>query len=189
MYVFEDGNIGMQWIITNDDDVDVKGSNIKCSYKGTTFDVEFRNSDKKYTYQEAKEIFFDAIKQFPEDFQEKAKEVFNIVLEANKRAISMVKPGVRFCDIDNAAREYITDKGYGKYFTHRTGHSIGIETHDMGDVSSINTDILKPGMIFSVEPGIYLPGEFGVRIEDLVLVTQDGHEILNKHNKELTIIK
>ncbi|WP_074010971.1 M24 family metallopeptidase [Romboutsia timonensis] len=120
---------------------------------------------------------------------EKAKEVFNIVLEANKRAIAMVKPGVRFCDIDNAAREYITEKGYGKYFTHRTGHSIGIETHDMGDVSSINTDILKPGMIFSVEPGIYLPGEFGVRIEDLVLVTEDGHELLNKYNKELNIIK
>lgn len=120
---------------------------------------------------------------------EKAKEVFNIVLEANKRAIAMVKPGVRFCDIDNAAREYITEKGYGEYFTHRTGHSIGIETHDMGDVSSINTDILEPGMIFSVEPGIYLPGEFGVRIEDLVLVTEDGHEILNKYNKELNIIK
>ncbi len=120
---------------------------------------------------------------------EKAKEVFNIVLEANKRAIAMVKPGVRFCDIDNAAREYITEKGYGEYFTHRTGHSIGIETHDMGDVSSINTDMLEPGMIFSVEPGIYLPGEFGVRIEDLVLVTEDGHELLNKYNKELNIIK
>ena len=119
---------------------------------------------------------------------QKAQEIFNIVLEANKRAISMVKPGVRFCDIDNAARDYITEKGYGKYFTHRTGHSIGIETHDMGDVSSINTDTLKPGMIFSVEPGIYLPGEFGVRIEDLVLVTEDGHEILNKHTKELNII-
>ena len=119
---------------------------------------------------------------------EKAQEIFNIVLEANKRAIAMVKPGVRFCDIDNAAREYITEKGYGKYFTHRTGHSIGIETHDMGDVSSINTDTLKPGMIFSVEPGIYLPGEFGVRIEDLVLVTEDGHEILNNHTKELNII-
>lgn len=120
---------------------------------------------------------------------QKAKEIFNIVLEANKRAIAMVKPGVRFCDIDNVAREYITEKGYGKYFTHRTGHSIGIETHDMGDVSAINTDILKPGMIFSVEPGIYLPGEFGVRIEDLVLVTEDGCEILNKYNKELNIIK
>ncbi len=119
----------------------------------------------------------------------KALEVFEIVLEANKRAISFVKPGTRFCDIDNAARSYITEMGYGKYFTHRTGHSIGLETHDMGDVSSVNTDTLKPGMIFSVEPGIYLPGEFGVRIEDLVLVTEDGYEILNSHTKELNIIK
>ncbi|MGL5330447.1 MAG: M24 family metallopeptidase [Peptostreptococcaceae bacterium] len=125
---------------------------------------------------------------FYKEAPEKAKEVFEIVLEANKRAISLVKPGMRFCDIDNAARSYITEKGYGKYFTHRTGHSIGLETHDMGDVSAINEDILKPGMIFSVEPGIYLPGEFGVRVEDLVLVTEDGHEILNKHTKELNII-
>ena len=119
---------------------------------------------------------------------EKAKEVFEIVLEANKRAISLVKPGVRFCDIDAAARDYITEKGYGKYFTHRTGHSIGLEVHDMGDVSAINTDTLEPGMIFSVEPGIYLPGEFGVRIEDLILVTEDGYENLNKNDKELCII-
>ncbi|RDY27904.1 aminopeptidase P family protein [Romboutsia weinsteinii] len=118
----------------------------------------------------------------------KAREVFEIVLEANKRAISLVKPGIRFCDIDAAARNYITEKGYGKYFTHRTGHSIGLEVHDMGDVSSTNTNVLKPGMIFSVEPGIYLPGEFGVRIEDLIMVTEDGYENLNKHDKELCII-
>ncbi|QEZ67528.1 aminopeptidase P family protein [Paraclostridium bifermentans] len=125
---------------------------------------------------------------FYKEVPEKAKEVFEIVLEANKRAIALVKPGVRFCDIDAAARDYITEKGYGKYFTHRTGHSIGLECHDMGDVSSVNTDCVQEGMIFSVEPGIYLPGEFGVRIEDLVLVTKDGHENLNKHDKELVIV-
>ena len=125
---------------------------------------------------------------FYKEVPDKAREIFEIVLEANKRAIALVKPGVRFCDIDAAARDYITEKGYGKYFTHRTGHSIGLECHDMGDVSSINTDKVKPGMIFSVEPGIYLPGEFGVRIEDLVLVTEDGHEILNSHDKELCIV-
>ena len=125
---------------------------------------------------------------FYKEAPEKAKEIFEIVLEANKRAIALVKPGVRFCDIDAAARDYITEKGYGKYFTHRTGHSIGLECHDMGDVSSVNTDCVREGMIFSVEPGIYLPGEFGVRIEDLVMVTADGHEILNKHNKELCIV-
>lgn len=125
---------------------------------------------------------------FYKEAPEKAKEVFEIVLEANKRAIALVKPGVRFCDIDAAARDYITEKGYGKYFTHRTGHSIGLECHDMGDVSSVNTDCVQEGMIFSIEPGIYLPGEFGVRIEDLVLVTKDGHENLNKHDKELVIV-
>ncbi|MDU5021977.1 MAG: M24 family metallopeptidase, partial [Clostridiales bacterium] len=125
---------------------------------------------------------------FYKEAPEKAKEIFEIVLEANKRAIALVKPGVRFCDIDAAARDYITEKGYGKYFTHRTGHSIGLECHDMGDVSSVNTDCIEEGMIFSVEPGIYLPGEFGVRIEDLVLVTKDGHEVLNKHVKELSIV-
>ncbi|MBC8630797.1 M24 family metallopeptidase [Paeniclostridium hominis] len=125
---------------------------------------------------------------FYKEVPQKAKEVFEIVLEANKRAIALVKPGVRFCDIDAAARDYITEKGYGKYFTHRTGHSIGLECHDMGDVSSVNTDCVEEGMIFSVEPGIYLPGEFGVRIEDLVLVTKDGHEILNHHDKEICIV-
>ncbi|QCX34163.1 aminopeptidase P family protein [Caloramator sp. E03] len=120
---------------------------------------------------------------------DKAKEIYNIVLEANKRAIERVKPGVKFCDIDAAARDYIESKGYGKYFTHRTGHSIGIEVHDFGDVSSVNNDILKPGMIFSIEPGIYLEGEVGVRIEDLVLVTEDGCEVLNKFPKELTVVE
>ena len=119
---------------------------------------------------------------------EKAKEVFEIVLEAQKRAVAIVKPGVRFCDIDAACRDYITEKGYGEYFTHRTGHHIGLECHEYGDVSSINESVCEPGMIFSIEPGIYLPGEFGVRIEDLILVTEDGYENLNKLNKELVVI-
>lgn len=118
-----------------------------------------------------------------------AKKIYNTVLEANKRAIDIIKPGIRFCDVDAAARNYIDSEGYGKFFTHRTGHSIGIEVHDFGDVSAINTDILEPGMIFSVEPGIYLPGEVGVRIEDLVLVTDNGYEVLNNYNKELQIVE
>lgn len=125
---------------------------------------------------------------FYKQVSEKSKEVYNTVLTANKKAIDIIKPGVRFCDIDAAARDYITSKGYGKYFTHRTGHSIGIEDHDFGDVSSVNKLPVEPGMIFSVEPGIYLPGEVGVRIEDLVLVTEDGCEVLNKYDKELTIV-
>lgn len=119
---------------------------------------------------------------------DKAKEVFEIVLEAQKRAVSIVKPGVRFCDIDAACRNYITEKGYGEFFTHRTGHHIGLECHEYGDISSVNETPCEPGMIFSIEPGIYLPGEFGVRIEDLILVTEDGHENLNSLNKELVVI-
>jgi Xaa-Pro dipeptidase len=120
---------------------------------------------------------------------EEDRKVYNIVLEANLAGISKVKPGTRFCDIDKAARDVIEGYGYGKYFTHRTGHSIGIEVHDFGDVSSVNKEEVKPGMIFSIEPGVYLQGKVGVRIEDLVLVTEDGCEVLNKYSKELRVLK
>ena len=112
---------------------------------------------------------------------EEQKKVYNIVKTANERAIAAVKPGVRFCDVDAAARDYITEQGYGPYFVHRTGHNIGQEVHEAGDVSSANTDILKPGMTFSIEPGIYLTGNFGVRVEDLVLVTEDGCTVSYTH--------
>lgn len=125
---------------------------------------------------------------FYKSVSDKSREVFETVLEANKRAIEKVKPGVKISEIDDAAREYITEKGYGEYFTHRTGHFIGIECHEAGDVSGTNDTIAKPGMIFSVEPGIYIPGEVGVRIEDLIVVTEDGYENLNHHPKELKII-
>lgn len=126
---------------------------------------------------------------FYQSASEEAVKVYHIVKEANARAIAAVRPGVRFCDIDAAARSYIEEQGYGKYFTHRTGHSIGIEVHDFGDVSAVNTNPVVPGMIFSIEPGIYLPGKFGVRIEDLVMVTEDSCEVLNQFSKELKIIE
>lgn len=119
---------------------------------------------------------------------EEHKKIYEIVKNANLKAIAKVKAGVKFCEIDAAARNYITESGYGEYFTHRTGHSIGIEVHDKGDVSSANNEAVREGMIFSIEPGIYLSGDIGVRIEDLVIVTKDGCEILNSVSKELTII-
>lgn len=125
---------------------------------------------------------------FYKNASEKAKKVHQIVREANEKAIALVKPGVKFSEIDRAARSHIEEAGYGEYFTHRTGHSIGIDVHDFGNVSSANHDEVKEGMIFSVEPGIYLPGEFGVRIEDLVMVTKDGHEVLNKYDKGIIVI-
>lgn len=118
----------------------------------------------------------------------KAREVYALVREANERGIAAVRPGARFRDVDAAARDTIEAAGYGRYFTHRTGHSIGIDVHEYGDVSAVNAAVLEEGMVFSVEPGVYLPGEFGVRIEDLVLVTRDGCEVLNRYGKDLTVI-
>lgn len=125
---------------------------------------------------------------FYKTISDKARQVYDLVLQANLAAISAVRPGARFCDVDAAARQVIEAGGYGAAFTHRTGHSIGIEVHESGDVSSINTALLVPGMVFSIEPGIYLQNEFGIRIEDLVLVTETGCEILNHFTKELTIL-
>ncbi len=119
----------------------------------------------------------------------RAREIYDIVAEANRRGIEAAKPGNRMCDVDLAARNYIEEKGYGQYFTHRTGHSIGLEDHEFGDVSSVNETVIRPGQCFSVEPGIYLPDEgIGVRIEDLVLVTEDGCEVLNHFTKDLIVV-
>lgn len=126
---------------------------------------------------------------FYKSASDKQREVYNKVLEANLKGIEAVKAGVKFSDIDRAARSVIEKAGYGKYFTHRTGHNVGIDVHEPMDVSSANDEIVKEGMIFSIEPGIYLPGEFGVRIEDLVLVTKDGCEVLNSYDKKLRIIE
>ena len=126
---------------------------------------------------------------FYREVSEEAKKVYETVLAANLAGIAAAKPGARFCDVDKAARDVIEKAGYGKYFTHRTGHSIGMETHEIGDVSSINKNVLQPGNIFSVEPGIYIPGVAGVRIEDLVLITEDGCKVLNSYPKDLTIIR
>ncbi|MGM0641652.1 MAG: M24 family metallopeptidase [Thermotogota bacterium] len=119
---------------------------------------------------------------------ENARKVYDIVLQANLKAIESVKPGMKFSDIDLAARNIIEKHGYGKFFTHRTGHSIGIEVHEWPYVSKENDMIVKPGMIFSIEPGIYIPNQFGVRIEDLVLVTENGVEVLNNYTKEMQIL-
>ena len=116
---------------------------------------------------------------------EEYRDVYEIVKEAQKRAIETVKPGVKASEIDAAARSYIAGKGYGDYFIHRTGHGIGMEVHEEPYISDISKSILQPGMVFSIEPGVYLPGKFGVRIEDLVMVTETGVEVLNKYTKEL----
>ncbi len=119
---------------------------------------------------------------------DKQREVYEIVKNANLAGEAAMGPGKRFCDADSAARDLITEKGYGEYFTHRLGHSVGMEVHESGDVSSANTDKFTPGRCISCEPGIYLPEEFGVRIEDLCLITEDGVTVMNNYSKELEII-
>jgi len=125
---------------------------------------------------------------FCKNATDRQKEIHDLVRRANEKAEEMIRPGVRFCDIDAAARNLITEAGYGPNFNHRLGHFIGQNEHEKGDVSLANTAVVKAGMIFSIEPGIYLEGDFGVRIEDLVLVTEDGCERLNRADKHWRIV-
>jgi D-alanyl-D-alanine dipeptidase len=112
-------------------------------------------------------------------------EVHQIVKAANEAGRSAIAPGVPCQEIDRAARKVVEDAGYGEFFVHRTGHGIGLEVHEHPYMVEGNSTELEPGMTFSVEPGIYLPGEFGVRIEDIVVSTDEGHESLNASSREL----
>lgn len=116
------------------------------------------------------------------------RHIYDTVRSANETAIAKIRPGVPLCELDDTARNLITEQGYGPNFNHRLGHFIGLAEHEYGDVSSANKREAQPGMIFSIEPGIYLTGDTGVRVEDLVLVTEDGCEVLNHYPKELEII-
>lgn len=116
------------------------------------------------------------------------RNVYDIVNKANRAGESIARPGVALRDVDAAARNVIIGAGYGEFFTHRTGHGIGIDVHEPPDVAATNSQLAEVGMVFSVEPGIYLPGKFGVRIEDLVAMTENGCEVLNHHTHDLIIV-
>lgn len=107
------------------------------------------------------------------------RKVYDTVKEAQERAFRQIKPGAVVSKIDTAARQYITQKGYGRCFGHNLGHGVGLEVHETPSISAKENNTLESGMVFTIEPGIYLPGKFGVRIEDMVLVTQKGMEILS----------
>jgi Xaa-Pro dipeptidase len=126
---------------------------------------------------------------FYKKVNEEQKKVYELVKSANESAIAKIKAGISLCELDKTARGVISEAGYGPNFNHRLGHFIGLSEHEFGDVSSANGELAKAGMIFSIEPGIYLEGNFGVRIEDLVLVTEDGVKVLNSYSKELEIIE
>ncbi|MFF9817880.1 aminopeptidase P family protein [Streptomyces sp. NPDC014006] len=116
------------------------------------------------------------------------RRVHDIVRAAQEAGCAAVRPGVACQEIDRAARKVIEDAGYGKYFIHRTGHGIGVTTHEPPYMIEGEEQPLVPGMCFSVEPGIYLPGRFGVRIEDIVTVTEDGGRRLNNTTREMVIV-
>jgi Xaa-Pro aminopeptidase len=108
------------------------------------------------------------------------KKIYGIVHHAQARAIALIRPGSRIADIDRAARSFIEEQGYGKYFGHALGHGVGLKVHEQPTISKSNKDKLQPGMVFTVEPAIYIPGVGGVRIEDMVAVTEDGCEVLTR---------
>ena len=116
------------------------------------------------------------------------REVHDVVREAQDRALRAVRPGVAAQEIDRAAREVIEQAGYGDRFVHRTGHGIGLEEHEQPYLVEGNEEPLRHGMCFSIEPGIYLPGRFGVRIEDIIAVTDDGGRSLNRASRELEVV-
>ncbi|MCC7206118.1 MAG: aminopeptidase P family protein, partial [Anaerolineae bacterium] len=118
----------------------------------------------------------------------KLAHVYEVVLAANEAAIRAARPGVPAQDVDRAARAVISEAGYGEYFLHRTGHGLGIDIHEPPYIREGNPQRLEPGMVFTIEPGIYLPGLGGVRIEDDVLVTEDGVEVLTSFPKALRIL-
>ena len=113
------------------------------------------------------------------------REIYETVLEAQKAAVAACRPGVTCAEVDLTARNIIRDKGYGDYFPHRLGHGLGISVHEYPSLTEVNELKLQKGMVFTIEPGIYVPKKAGVRIEDDLYVTENGVEILTKFPKEL----
>ncbi|MGN0537555.1 MAG: M24 family metallopeptidase [Acutalibacteraceae bacterium] len=122
------------------------------------------------------------------NISDKQKFVYQVVLDAQMRGLQKVKAGITCGDVDNACRSYIYQAGFEGKFGHSTGHGVGLEIHEKPTISPENEKVLKSGMVITVEPGIYLPEEFGVRIEDMVVVTEDGCINLTNSPKELRIL-
>jgi Xaa-Pro aminopeptidase len=116
---------------------------------------------------------------------EDQKDIFRAAFEAQKRALESVKPEMRAKEIDQTARNYIIEEGYGEYFPHLTGHGLGLSEHELPIIDKDSKAKLKLGMVLTIEPGIYIKGIGGARIEDMVLVTREGHEVLTNSTREL----
>jgi len=117
-----------------------------------------------------------------------ARRVYAAVLASQQAAIAAVRPGASVSQVDGAARKVLKQHGLAQYFTHSTGHGVGLEIHEAPRVAQGQQEILRPGMVITIEPGVYLPGKWGVRIEDMVVVTEHGCEVLTPTQKELIVI-
>jgi len=116
------------------------------------------------------------------------EEVYDLTLTAQKLALEAVRPGMSCRELDAVARDLITEAGHGKHFGHGLGHGVGLEIHEAPRLNPESATVLEAGMVITIEPGVYLPGKGGIRIEDLVLVTKDGGELLSGSPKELRIL-
>ncbi len=115
--------------------------------------------------------------------------IYDLVLKAQKESLAAIAPGKTGAEIDAVAREIISDAGYGEYFGHGLGHGVGLEIHENPRLSRRDDTVLEPGMVVTVEPGIYLPDFGGVRIEDMVVVTDEGCDVLTSTFKELYVVE
>ncbi|RLQ98311.1 aminopeptidase P family protein [Falsibacillus albus] len=122
-------------------------------------------------------------------YNDKQEEIYQTVLKAQLAAVEAVKPGVKASQLDKTARKMIADAGYGDYFPHRLGHGLGVSVHEYPALTETNDLTMEEGMVFTIEPGIYVPNVAGVRIEDDLLITADGVESFTKFPKDLQIIK
>jgi len=119
---------------------------------------------------------------------QEARRAYEAVREAQESAIEAVKPGVRVGDVDAAARKVLQKAGLGRYFTHSTGHGVGLEIHESPRVAAGQREVLQPGMVITIEPGVYFPGKWGIRIEDMVAVTAGGCDVLTPTGKDLLAV-
>jgi len=117
-----------------------------------------------------------------------ARRVYQAVKQAQQAGVDAVRPGINVGEVDKAARKSLQNSGLAKYFTHSTGHGVGLEIHESPRVAAGQTEILRPCMVITIEPGVYVPGKWGVRIEDMVVVTEQGCEVLTPTSKELVEI-
>jgi Xaa-Pro aminopeptidase len=117
-----------------------------------------------------------------------ARHAYESVREAQLAAIAAVRPGVSVSEVDAAARKVLKKAGLGRYFTHSTGHGVGLEIHEIPRVAAGQEEILRPGMVITIEPGVYFPGKWGIRIEDMVAVTESGCEVLTPTGKDLLTV-